>query len=256
MNTPITSPRNARAAQVLVTARARRSDLPPFPGELRPLSARDAYAIQDAVADAIGPIGGWKVGAKDATAEPSCAPLCAAWIVASPATFERDRFSRRGIEAELAFTFARDLRQPAKAYTERDIIAAIATVHPVIEVVDSRFADMQAADSLSQLADSLSHGALVVGPGIALQAAFDVARQGVELRFGDVTQFWGTNSNAAGNPFRLLAWLANHVVERRGGLRHGDVVTTGSWSGLPFAEPGTRVAARFAGIGEASVTFS
>ena len=250
------SPRNARAAQVLVAARARRSNVPPFPDELRPLSMRDGYAIQDAVADAIGPIGGWKVGAKDATAEPSCAPLCAAWIVASPATFERDRFSRRGIEAELAFTFARDLPASAKAYDQRDIIAALATVHPAIEVVDSRFADMQTADPLSQLADSLSHGALVVGSGIALPAAFDVARQGVELRFGDALQFSGTNSNSAGNPLRLLAWLANHAVERRGGLRRGDVVTTGSWSGLRFAEPGTRVAARFAGIGDVSVTFS
>jgi len=250
------SSRNERAAQVLITARARRSVLPTLPDDVRPRSAADAYAIQDAVADAIGPIGGWKVGAKDAVAEPSCAPLCAAWIVASPATFERDRFARNGIEAELAFTFARDLPPSDSAYGERDVIAAIGTVHPVIEVVDSRFADVQAADPLSQLADSLSHGALVVGNGTALPAAFDVARQAVELRFGDALEFSGVNSNAAGDPFRLLAWLANHVAGRRGGLRRGDVVTTGSWSGLRFAEPGVHVAARFAGLGEASVKFA
>jgi 2-keto-4-pentenoate hydratase len=248
--------RTARAAEVLLTARSRRGVVPAFADELRPGSIAEAYAIQDGVADAIGPIGGWKVGAKDATAEPTCAPLCAAWIVASPATFERDRFTRHGIEAELAFTFARDLPPSRSAYGERDVAAAIASVHPVIEVVDSRFADMQAADSLSQLADSLSHGALVVGPGIAVPATFDVARQPVELRFGETLEFSGVNSNAAGNPLRLLAWLANHVAGRRGGLRRGDVVTTGSWSGLRFAAQRARVQARFPGIGEAGVDFT
>lgn len=250
------SARNARAAQLLVTARARRSPIPALPDELRPLSPDDAYAIQDAVVDAVGRIGGWKVGAKDATAEPTCAPLCTAWIAASPAMFDRNRFGRRGIEAELAFTFARDLPHPGDVYDARDVATAIATVHPVIEVVDSRFAEMQAIDPLSQLADSLSHGALVVGPGIALSAPFDVSHQAVELRFGEALEFAGVNSNAAGDPFRLLAWLANHVAGRRGGLRRGDVVTTGSWSGLRFAEPGAHVTARFEHIGEASVKFA
>ena len=245
-----------RAAELLLAARSRRGVVPGFPDELRPRSIADAYAIQDGVVDAIGPIGGWKVGAKDAAAEPTCAPLCAAWIVASPATFERDRFARHGIEAELAFTFARDLPPSESAYGERDVAAAIATVHPVIEVVDSRFADMQAADPLSQLADSLSHGALVVGPGIAVPAAFDVARQPVELRFDDAHEFSGVNSNPAGNPLRLLAWLANHAAGRRGGLRRGDVVTTGSWSGRRVAGRRAHVQARFAGIGEASVDFT
>jgi 2-keto-4-pentenoate hydratase len=250
------SARNIRAAQLLMTARARRSVLPALPDELRPLSPHDAYAIQDAVVDAIGDIGGWKVGAKDASAEPTCAPLCTAWIAASPAVFERERFARRGIEAELAFKFARDLPPSGRSYEERDVAAAIVTVHAVIEIVDSRFADMQATDPLSQLADSLSHGALVVGAGIGLPAAFDVSFQSVELRFGDALAFSGVNSNAAGHPFRLLAWLANHVARRHEGLRRGDIVTTGSWSGLRFAEPNAHVLARFAGIGDASVEFA
>ena len=247
--------RTAEAAEVLLTARSGHGVVPAFPDDIRPRSIADAYAIQDRVVDAVGPIGGWKVGARDATAEPTCAALCAAWIVASPATFEPGRFARHGIEAELAFTFARDLPPQDGAYGERDIIAAIAMVHPVIEVVDSRFADMQAAEPLSQLADSLSHGALVVGPGIALPVSFDIARQPVELRFGDALEFSGVNSNAAGSPFRLLAWLANHVAGRRGGLRRGNVVTTGSWSGLRFAERRAHVQARFAGIGDVSLDF-
>jgi 2-keto-4-pentenoate hydratase len=250
------SSRNRRAAELLLATRSQRQRLASLPDDLRPLTEADAYAIQEAVVDAIGPVGGWKVGARDAAAEPTCSPLCAEWIVASPAGFASDRFARRGIEAELAFTLARDLPASGAPYGERDVVSALATVHPVIEIVDARFIDVQTVDPLSQLADSLSHGALAVGAGVPLSPSFDVARQSVEVRFGDTLEFSGVNSNAAGNPFRLLAWLASRVAARRGGLHRGDVVTTGSWSGLRFAESGARVAARFEGIGDVSVKFA
>ena len=248
--------RSTAAAEFLLSARRRRQTAASLPDELCPHSAADAYAIQDAVVDGTGAVGGWKVGAKSPTAEPTCSPLCAAWIVNSPAAFDADAFRQHGIEAELAFTLARDLPPSERAYGEHDIAAAIATVHPVIEVVDSRFTDMAAVDALSQLADSLSHAALVVGSGIALPATFDITRQSVELRFDDAPEYAGVNTNPAGHPFRLLAWLANHAAARRGGLRRGDVVTTGSWSGLRFAGRHARVRASFAGVGDVAVSFA
>ena len=248
--------RSIAAAECLLSARMRRRTTASLPAELRPRSVADAYAIQDAVVDGTGAVGGWKVGAKSPTAEPTCSPLCAAWIVNSPAAFDADRFARHGIEAELAFTLACDLPRSRGEYGERDVASAIATVHAAIEVVDSRFADMAGVDALSQLADSLSHGALVVGPGIALPATFDLARQAVELRFDDAPEYSGMNSNPAGHPFRLLAWLANHAAGRRGGLRRGDVVTTGSWSGLRFAGPRASVWASFRGVGGVAASFA
>jgi 2-keto-4-pentenoate hydratase len=43
-----------------------------------------------------------------------------------------------------------------------------------------------------------------------------------------------------------------HVADR-GGLREGDVVTTGSWVGIVPVQLGDDVVARFTGIGEARV---
>jgi 2-keto-4-pentenoate hydratase len=126
-------------------------------------------------------------------------------------------------------------------------------VHPVIEVVDSRFADIRAVDPLSLLADSLSHGALVIGTGIPLPDAFDVTAQTVELDVDGTRVVSARNSNTAGEPFRLLAWLANHAASRCAGLRRDQVVTTGSWTGIRFVASDARVEARFPGIGDVRV---
>jgi len=48
---------------------------------------------------------------------------------------------------------------------------------------------------------------------------------------------------------RLLVWMANHGTHARGGLRAGQVVTTGSCTGTIFVEPGAHIAAAFPGLG-------
>ncbi|HEX7967524.1 MAG TPA: fumarylacetoacetate hydrolase family protein, partial [Stellaceae bacterium] len=62
--------------------------------------------------------------------------------------------------------------------------------------------------------------------------------------------------NAAGHPRRLLAWLANHCARRGSGIAVGDIVTTGTHTGLVFVVPGATATVRFAGLGEASVTLA
>ena len=242
-----------RAAELLLQARATRRPLRALPADARPRSADEAYAVQDLVVAAIGPVDAWKVGAKSPTAEPTCAPLCATWRFDAPAKFAPGTFRMNGIEAELAFTLDRDLPARGKPYEREEAIEAIASVHVAIEVVDSRFADIGEVDALSLLADSNSHGALVVGRGVPLPAAFAVVNQVVELDTDGARLVSARDANPAGDPFRLLAWLANHAAQRCGGLRRGQAITTGSWTGLRFVRPGARVAARFPGIGEVAV---
>jgi 2-keto-4-pentenoate hydratase len=241
------------AATALLAARSRRQRLAQLPEDARPRGADDAYAVQDAVVAATGPIAAWKVGAKSPADEPQCAPICAAWVHPSPAHFAEDAFALNGIEAEIAFTLARDLPPRGTLYTEADVRSNVLTVHPVIEVIDSRYVDFRSVDPWSVLADFVSHGALVVGPGVPMPERFDVREQDVELDVDGKRVAKGRGSNPAGDPFRLLAWLANHAASRCGGLRRNTIVTTGSWTGLSIAPPGARVIARFAGIGEARI---
>ena len=247
--------RSRRAADLLLEARARRRALDPLPEDARPQSRDEAYAIQDFVMHALGSIGGWKVGAKTPAAEPDCAPLCASWLVDSPARFAPGTFALNGIEAEIAFRLARDLPARSTPYTRHEMPGAIASVHAAVEVVDSRFSDVRDVDPLSLLADSLSHGALVIGSGVPLLRGFDIATQKVELDVDGTRVVSAQDSNTAGDPFRLIAWLANHAADRCGGLRRDQIVTTGSWTGVRFVAAGARVAARFRRIGEADVSF-
>jgi 2-keto-4-pentenoate hydratase len=244
------------AARLLLDARCPRRPLEALPEACRPHDAGSAYAIQDELVAALGGIGGWKVGASSPAAEPGCSPLPAPGIVPSGHVFPRDTFALNGLEAEIGFTLGRHLPPRAMPYTGDDVLAAIRSVHPVIEIVDSRYVDMRAVDALSALADFASHGALVVGPGRTDGLRVDQTRQAVRLEAGEVLLYDGVGGNAAGDVFRLLAWLANHAAARCGGLRAGQVVTTGSCSGLAFARAPARVRAMLAGIGACEVTLA
>lgn len=241
------------AARLLLDARRDRRPLEALPEAARPADAAAAYAIQDELVAALGGIGGWKVGAASPTAEPGCSPLPAPGVVRSGHAFAKDAFRLNGLEAELAFTLARDLPPRAAPYTEADVLAAIASVHAAIEVVDSRFVDMRAVDALSAAADFASHGALIVGPARTSDLRVDQMRQAVKLAGGDKVLYEGVGGNAAGDVFRLLVWLANHAAARCGGLRAGQIVTTGSCSGLTFATPPARVTAMLTGVGVCTV---
>ena len=243
------------AAELFLDARHTGHRLAQLPQDVRPATLADAYAIQDAVASKLGAIGGWKVGARSASSEPTCAPLPAALIVRSPQRFAAGRFALNGVEAELAFTLSDDLPARAEPYRIADVAAAVTTMHPAIEVVDSRFVEMSAVDPLSVLADFQSHGALVVGAGVPLPASCDWSMQPVTLDIDGARVVDTRGGNPAGDVLGLLAWVANHVAARNGGLRRGDIVTTGSWTGLRFVAPGARVDAEFAGIGGVRVGF-
>jgi 2-keto-4-pentenoate hydratase len=137
----------------------------------------------------------------------------------------------------------------ARPYTPREVAEFIESVHPTLEIVESRYIDFRKVDPLSVLADFNSNGALVVGPKVTEPArAFDQALS-VSLRFSGQEKVRANGGNPAVDLLRLLAWLANHCAARCGGLRRGQIVTTGSHTGMLFAAPGTLVAAEFSGVG-------
>jgi 2-keto-4-pentenoate hydratase len=241
------------AARYLLAARASGPG-EPLPPDLRPATAYDAYEIQRLTLAEIGPIGGWKVGAPGPDAPPSCAPMPQSGLHAGPAQLPNDEFSSREIESEIAFVLRHDLPPRDTPYTRADIIGAIATCHPGIEVLQSRFADPAAADPLSNLADLIRHGAYVLGPAIPHWQTFDFTHAeicqtiaGAELR---------RTGNPAGDMIRLLEWLANVGAVWAGGLRAGQILTTGSWTGAVPAPAFADVTAHFTGIGRVSLRFT
>ena len=237
---------------------ARRPGGPPVvPAPAEALAeAADAYAVQGRVVGELGPVGAWKVGAASPTAEPLRAPILAATIHASPVTLPASSFHLLGIEAEIAYRLGADLPARARPYGPEEVAAAIESMLAAIELVDTRLADHMTAPPLWKLADNQINGALVTGPPVEDWRRFDPRTQPVRLEVDGSVVAEGRGGNSAGDPFRLLVWLANSCGSHCGGLRRGQIVTTGSLTGLRFVMPGARVRARLEGLGEVAVTFT
>lgn len=230
----------------------------PFSGfeeALRPRSFEEAYAIQDTVTRARGPWGGWKVGAPSLEATPLCAPMYQAGLVRSPARLRDADYRSRGIEAEVAFTFVRALPPRGPPYGRDEVLSAIGTVHAGLEVVESRYTEPGKLDAFSAAADSQGHRGYVVGPPRLDWRRLELKTLPVSLLVNGQPAVERAGGNTSGDVFRLLVWLANTGSARLGGLRAGDVVTTGSATGLTVVPPGADVVARFAGLGEAVLAF-
>ena len=58
------------AANLLLDARRTNTPIADLPEALRPTNLEEVYAIQDAIAEAYGEIGGWKIGAPTPEATP------------------------------------------------------------------------------------------------------------------------------------------------------------------------------------------
>ena len=209
-----------------------------------PADEAAAYAVQEAMAAALGGIGGWKVGAASPTTPPSGSPLPAPCLLPDGAAFPG---RLRGVELELALRLGRDVPAGA-ALSLNDFDAAL----PVLELVETRLSDWPAAPALLKLADLGNHGALVLGapvPGpFPALASLDA-----ELRFDGAVVAHTVGGSTAGTLEHLLSGLS-----RRPGARFlkGQIITTGALTGLLFAPAGAQVSGTLKGIGTVSARFT
>src|SRR5713101_8396886 len=239
------------AAGMLLEARRTNTPIDDLPAAVRPVTLEEAYFIQDRLAQAYGEIGGWKVGAPNADATPMFAPMPLAWIAANHAVLG-GRHRYRGLEAEIAFLMGRDLPPREKAYSRDEVVAAIASCHPAIE---SGLTDPLKAEKLSMIADLQMHGAFVYGAAVANWQSVDFSKEHVTLAVDGVVRVERTGSNTSGDLMRLLPWLANEGAARTGGLKAGQWVTTGSWTGLSLGTAGSSVDVTFSTAGKVHLRF-
>jgi 2-keto-4-pentenoate hydratase len=226
-----------------------------MPEGLRPPTLADAIAVQIATMREIGPIGGWKVGAANPEAVPTAAPLPASGVKPSPALATP---RMRASECEIGFRFGKSLLPRDTPFTRDEVLAAIASCHATIEVVDPRFRSNEGLDELTKLADLGIHGSLAVGKAAERWSPDMFATLPVIMAVDGVKRRELVGSNPGGSDLvRLLVWLANSDVARAaGGIEASQVVTTGSWTGLTLSPPGAYITARFQGFPPAEVRFA
>jgi 2-keto-4-pentenoate hydratase len=243
-------------AAALFAARkaARKIDWP----HAAPATPEDAYAIQAAMAAlAGGDVPGWKVGNltqaqqdKSGIAAVTSGALLGPWFAASPVRWKLADFVVPKLECEFAFSLAADLPKRATPYTRDEVAAAVAAVHPAIEIFDTRVA---ATSPLGALADCMASGGFAYGAGVADWRKFDLASHAMTLTFDGAQVAVGSGAAILNDPFAALVLLADNPPSWTS-LRKGAIVTTGSCI-VPYlaAKTGTYVA-DFGLLGKVEIT--
>ncbi|TAD90093.1 MAG: 2-keto-4-pentenoate hydratase [Alphaproteobacteria bacterium] len=240
------------AVALLLTARQggpRPATLPP---QIR--DADWAYRVQSLmVASLGGRIGGWKAGLS-ASEPPSRAPLPLEGMRWSPTTVPLAQMPFAGVEAEIAFQLGTDLPPRGIPYSREAVADALSAAAPAIELVDTRFADFDAARPVDRLADLGSHFGLVVGTPVTDWQRLPLDALPLRFCVGERVLVEQTGGHSAGHPLEAVVWLANHLHAYGDWLRAGQWVTTGAIGGLQRAPEGGTVVATFTGFGEVMVT--
>ena len=253
----------ARGGALLWEAWQERTQMDALPADCRPGTLDEAYAVQDGLAERAGlALAGYKIGATNAQVQarfgvdaPFSGRLFADHVGGSPLTVPANTVNFYAIEAEFDFVMASALAPRAAPYTREEVRAAVASVHPAIEVPDSRYADWLSMKAPDLIGDNAIGCMLCLGPEAAGGLDHDLAGQPVIVRVNGEVVSEGAGANVLGDPWNVMAWLANHLSERGLTLEAGHVVTTGSAADVVQCQPGDTVTAEFGPIGQAEVHF-
>jgi len=239
----------AQAAELFVAVRRTGKLLDALPASCKPQTLDDAHAIQDATLAALSEtVAGWKAAIVDGRVVRGA--IMGSRVFESGARVAAASMPLLGIEAEIAFRFERDF--PAGKYSYEEVAAAV-SAFAAIEIVDSRFRDHTAVSAQERNADFVTNGGFVRGPHAPAWRRLDLVNIPVTLTIGGAEIVKRNGGHAAGDPLKPAVALANDLP---GGIRAGQFVTTGTYTGMTFAKVGQTVVVEFAGVGKVEVTFT
>jgi 2-keto-4-pentenoate hydratase len=181
--------------------------------------------------------------------------MLAGALVRSPARFDGKAMHVIGVEIEISFHIVKEIPGRSTPVGRDEALAAVGDAFVGMEVVDTRLANFRDVDPEWLLADNQANHALVVGDQIARWRGLDWPNLDVKLVIDGGVVVDPKGGLGAVDPVRPLAWMIDHAVRLRGGIRAGQAITTGSWTGLRFYPPGTRARGEFAGLGAVEATF-
>ena len=230
---------------------------------LRPRDRIEGYAIQGAIEKySKHPLFGWKIAATSEAGQkhinvdgPMAGRILAETLIADGGTASMAGNEMRVAEPEFAFRMRSDLPPRDAPYTVQEVLDAVDTLHPAIEIPDSRFADFVSAGAAQIIADNACAHLFVLGPPTTADwRSMDlVEERPVTTMRGQ--QFVGHGKNVLGDPRVALAWLANELSQLGVTLKAGQIVTTGTCHPPLPIQSGDFCAVDFGVLGKVSVGF-
>ena len=253
----------AEAARILWDAWLQGGRIPSLPERCRPQDRAQGYAVQAELIRLSGqPVAGWKIAATSVAGQrhinvdgPLAGPLLANRLAGPGSTIDLRGNRMRLAEAEFAFRMAAALPRRGSPYSVDEVTSATASVHPAIEVPDSRYNDVTAVGAPQLIADAAcAWWATVAGIGVIDWRDHDLDAQRVVVFKDGAVVAEGRGENVGG-PLRALTWVANELAAYAGGLRAGDLVITGTCvEPVPIAL-GERLRMDFGVLGAIEATF-
>jgi len=236
-----------------------------LPAALRPVTRADGYAIQALIErHSSSSLFGWKIAATSAAGQahirvdgPLAGRILAERVIGNGGECNLQGNLMRVAELEFAFRMSEDICPRSTPYTVAEVIERVATLHPAIEMPDSRLAAFESAGAAALIADNAcAHDFLLGAACPPLWRSLDLATHEVWGYIGDRPPRFGFGRNVLGDPRLALAWLVNELSQYGTTLRAGEVVTTGTCLVPLPVKAGDRLRGDFGVLGEVSVTFA
>jgi 2-keto-4-pentenoate hydratase len=229
----------------------------------RPLDRIEGYAIQAEIERlSTARLFGWKIAATSEAGQqhinvagPMAGRILAETVIADGGTASMAGNEMRVAEPEFAFRMRADLPPRPSRYSVNEVLDAVDTLHPAIEIPDSRFADFVDAGEAQIIADNACAHLFVLGAATTANwRALDLVEERPLIALCG-KQYVGHGRNVLGDPRIALAWLANELRQLDLTLRAGEVVTTGTCHPPLPIQSGDVFAVNFGAIGKVSVGF-
>lgn len=229
---------------------------------LVPPDKATAYRVAGLVAEELGwPVLGWKIAAMKAEMQKALrtdSPIYGRVFFTreTPASFVHATLASPIPEVEYQAKLGIDLPPREKPYSREEVTDAVASLHPGLELAECRFVHDAAFPPLPTiLADGAGSGTIVHGPAIADWRTLDIAGQEVTLSANGRLRRTGTAAAALDHPMVSLTWLANELSRTGIGMKAGQMVSTGTLTGMLAPKPGEEHVADFGPFGSVRVAF-
>lgn len=266
---PIDAAKAQQAAQVVWAHWQSGQVLAALPDACRPMGALQGYAAQAQLPLVSGrQVVGWKIAATSTNGQthinvsgPLAGRLLSGQVFESGATVPSAGNRMRVAEPEFAFAMAQDLPPQAAPYTQQQVMAAVASLHPALEVPDSRLAPFTAAGEAQLLADNACARHFVLGtaaPDVWRDLDLSTYPVHAQVEHHNTLQYTreGSGGNVLGDPRIALTWLANQLSALGITLQKGHVVTTGTCMVPLELQAGDSVSADYGPLGRVNMIFS
>lgn len=235
-----TAVRVQRVAELLMWSRRNHQRHPGLPLDLRPDDLHQAYEIQAAVARLRAvPLAGFKIGLTNQSAQramgtsaPIVGRLGAPDIRRTSSRIELPANHLRIVEAEVVFEMGADLPPDRGPYSEQRVAASVRRAFAGLELCDARLEDRDDTPLTHVVADNSNADLIIVGDPLEKWDAATLANLAVKLEVRGKPPVHGATGNVLGQPLRSVTWLANWLARHGEGLTSGQLVASGSCTGM------------------------